>query len=52
MATILGSMVTNIKGILPILLFYLFIVWSCKIMGQTKNIVTFVQVALGDHMTD
>ena len=40
MATKLGSMLTNLEGLLPMMLVDPLITWSCKIMRQTKNIST------------
>ena len=40
MATRLARMVTNIERLLPIILLYPLVTWSCKITWQTKNIST------------
>lgn len=40
LATKLGRMVTNIQGLLPKVLPFLLVTWSCEITWQTKNIPT------------
>ena len=41
MASNLGRTVTNLEGLLPIMILYLLVTWFCEIKGQTKNIYPY-----------
>lgn len=46
MSTMLGRMVTNLEGLLPVMLLDPLVTWSWKVMWQTKTIISILTQCL------